>query len=102
MSTLHIVNKSPFGHGSLLSCINHCKSGDAVLLIEDGVYGALSGSVVEHAVTTCAPSVSIYVLEGDAQARGLAPEKLIGTVKPVGYDGFVDLVAESDRTQSWL
>ncbi len=102
MSTLHIVNKSPFGNGSLLSCINHCKPGDALLLIEDGVYGALAGSVVEHAVTTCAPSVSVYVLEGDARARGLASEKLLGTVTAVGYDGFVDLVAENDRTQSWL
>ena len=45
MSTLHTVNKSPFGNGTLLSCLNHCKPGDAVLLIEDGVYGALQGRV---------------------------------------------------------
>ncbi|RYH12230.1 sulfurtransferase complex subunit TusB [Tropicimonas sp. IMCC6043] len=102
MSTLHTVNKSPFGNGALLSCINHCKPGDAVLLIEDGVYGALAGSVVEHAVITCAPSVSIYVLEGDAEARGIGPAKRLPDVQSVGYDGFVDLVATHDRTQAWL
>lgn len=102
MSTLHTVNKSPFGNGALLSCLNHCKSGDAVLLIEDGVYGGLAGSTVSHAVSTSAVSVEIYVLEGDVQARGLEASKLIEGITPVGYDGFVDLVAKHDRTQAWL
>ncbi len=102
MSTLHTVNKSPFGNGALLSCLKHCNPGDAVLLIEDGVYGALSGSGVADAVRAGAESVSIFVLDGDAKARGLEPGKLLGEVGAVGYDGFVDLVAEHDRTQSWL
>ncbi len=44
MSTLHTVNKSPFATQALLSCLNHAKAGDAVLLIEDGVYGGLGGT----------------------------------------------------------
>ena len=101
MSTLHTINKSPFGNGALKSCIAHSKPGDGVLLVEDGVYGALSGTDVAESVQAAA-DVAFYVLDGDARARGLPAEKLLGSVKPVGYDGFVDLVAEHDRSQSWL
>ena len=102
MSTLHTVNKSPFATGSLASCLAHCKDGDAVLMIEDGVYGGLTGTSVADQVQQKSGSVAIYVLNGDAEARGLAAEKLAEGVKGVDYDGFVDLVAEHDRTQSWL
>ena len=43
MSTLHTVNKSPFATQALVSCLNHAKAGDTVLMIEDGVYGGLGG-----------------------------------------------------------
>jgi len=102
MSTLHTVNKSPFTTNALLSCINHTLSGDAILLIEDGVYGALAGSAVSEAVKARAGDISIYVLTEDAAARGLEAAKLLGEVTGVTYEGFVDLVAEHDRTQAWL
>ena len=102
MSTLHTVNKSPFATQTLLSCINHTLQGDAILLIEDGVYGALAGSTVAEAVKAKAGDVSIYVLTEDAAARGLPAGKLLGEVTGVTYQGFVDLVAQHDRTQAWL
>ena len=102
MSTLHTVNKSPFATGTLVSCLNHCQDGDAVLMIEDGVYGGLTGTSVAEQVQQKAGSVAIYVLSADADARGLAADKLAAGVKCVDYDGFVDLVADHDRTQSWL
>nr|AFI78396.1 intracellular sulfur oxidation protein DsrH [uncultured bacterium ws101A12] len=102
MSTLHTVNKSPFSTQTLLSCLNHCKDGDAVLMIEDGVYGALASSGLADAVRAKAGSVSLYVIVGDAEARGIAGGKLLSEVTGIGYDGFVDLVAEHDRTQAWL
>ena len=53
---LHTVNKSPFLHKALESCLRSAKDGSAVLLIEDGVYGALKGTeytpVVEGAMKT--------------------------------------------------
>ena len=102
MSTLHTVNKSPFATGTLTSCLNHCKDGDAVLMIEDGVYGGLTGTSVADHVRQMSASVAIYVLSPDADARGLAAERLLEGIKGVDYDGFVDLVAEHDRTQNWL
>ena len=102
MSTLHTVNKSPFGNGAFLSCLKHCKPGDAVLLIEDGVYGAIGGSAVADEVKASLGDVALFVLEGDAKARGIDAGKMLGEVTAVGYDGFVDLVTQHDRTQSWL
>ncbi|MDG2340132.1 MAG: sulfurtransferase complex subunit TusB [Paracoccaceae bacterium] len=102
MSTLHTVNKSPFATQSLLSCLNHAKDGDAVLMIEDGVYGALSGSGMSEMVQAKAANVVIYVMSPDADARGLSADKMLAEVKGVDYAGFVNLVTEHDRTQSWL
>lgn len=101
MSTLHTVNKSPFATNALLSCLMHCKDGDAVLMIEDGVYGALTGSGMAETVTGKAAAISIYALGGDLAARGLEG-KTLSEVGTVDYAGFVDLVAKHDRTQNWL
>ncbi len=102
MATLHTVNKSPFATQTLLSCLGHAQDGDAILMIEDGVYGGLAGTSLSDAVAARAGAVRIHVLAEDLAARGLDAGRLIEGVAPVGYDGFVDLVAETDRTQSWL
>lgn len=102
MATLHTVNKSPFATNSLQSCLNHAKDGDVILMIEDGVYGGTTGTLIADAVAARAGSVTIHVLEGDAAARGISPERLINSVTPVDYAGFVALAAETDRTQAWL
>lgn len=102
MSTLHTVNKSPFATQSLLSCLNHAKDGDAVLMIEDGVYGGAAGTGLADAVAAKAGAVSIYVLGGDLSARGIDTARLIEGVTTVDYAGFVALAAEHDRTQAWL
>ncbi len=102
MSTLHTVNKSPFASGSLQSALDHAKDGDAILMIEDGVYGAAAGTRVAEALGARKGAVSLYVLEGDIAARGISTRRLIEGVKPVDYAGFVGLAAEHDRTQAWL
>ncbi len=102
MSTLHTVNKSPFATQSLLSCINHVKDGDAILLIEDGVYGAAAGTGVSDAVAGKAGSVKFYVLGPDLEARGIPATRLLEGVEVVDYAGFVGLAAEHDRAQAWL
>lgn len=102
MSTLHTVNKSPFATQALLSCLNHAKPGDGVLLIEDGVYGGTGGTGLSEIVSELAKAVTLYVLAPDATARGIATERLIDGIEAVDYTGFVELVAKHDRTQAWL
>ncbi len=102
MSTLHTVNKSPFATTALVSCLGHCKDGDAVLLIEDGVYGGLSGSQMAPIVEEMGKKVTLYVLTPDLAARGVDASRLLEGIEGVDYSGFVELVAKHDRTQAWL
>ncbi len=100
MSILHTVNKSPFQKNDLSSCLSHANDADAVLLIEDGVYGAVSGTDAAKQISDCAASV--YVLGVDLAARGIGEDKVADGIKVVGYDGFVDLAAEHSAVNSWL
>ena len=98
---LHTVNKSPFDRNSLETCLKHAKKGAAVLLIEDGVYGALKGTTVSKKVEEALKKVSVYALYPDIEARGMQDRALDG-IKLIDYNGFVDLVAEHNTVQSWL
>ncbi len=102
MWILHTVNKSPFETNALASALSHAATNDAVLLIEDAVYGALKGTSASKAVEAKASQGKVFVLAPDLAARGLANGRLIDGVKPVDYAGFVDLVAEHKVTQAWL
>ncbi len=102
MPMLHTVNKSPFERNSLVTCINHTTPKSAILMIEDGVYGAMQRTVVAEKITTAGETISFYVLEPDLAARGMNEDKLIDGVKAIDYKGFVDLVTEFDKVQAWL
>jgi tRNA 2-thiouridine synthesizing protein B len=86
---LHVVNKSPFERVAFDSCLKHAQAGDSILMIEDAVVGAINGTK------------AVYVLGADLAARGLEGKAIEG-VQVVDYAGFVDLTANTDRTQSWL
>ncbi|MBL4805683.1 MAG: sulfurtransferase complex subunit TusB [Rhodobacteraceae bacterium] len=102
MATLHTVNKSPFQNQTLISCLGHTKAGDAVLMFEDGVYGATKGTALSDAVAGLGADVKLYALGPDLAARGIDAGRLADGITLIDYDGFVDLVAENDRTQNWL
>jgi tRNA 2-thiouridine synthesizing protein B len=98
---LHTVNKSPFTNNTLQSCLACAADGSAVLMIEDGVYGALNGSNVADKVKESMGKVTVYALGPDLKARGVA-DKVIDGIKVIDYAGFVDLACENDKVQSWL
>ena len=98
---LHIVNKSPSQTRSLESCLRMALPGSAVLLIEDGVYGATAGSSSEADVRAAVAKVRFFALRPDMEARGVTARALDG-VTLVDYGGFVDLVAEHGTPNSWL
>lgn len=101
MSTLHTVNKSPFSHTTLASCLDLCQPGDALLLIENGVYAALASSPqAEQLRQAHKDGVHLYALESDLSARGLTGPKL-EAIELIDYAGFVLLSVEQQRTQSW-
>ena len=98
---LHIVNKSPSERATLDSCLAHARPGHSVLLIEDAVYAASKGHVANAAIRTALGTVKVYVLAPDLEARARAGAVIEGVV-PVDYKGFVELVTQNPRVQSWL
>ena len=99
---LHTVNKSPFETTTLQSCLRHTRKGDAVLLLEDGVLGALKGTDASGDVLSRQAEVSFYVLGPDAEARGITKDRMMDGINVIDYEGFVDLVAEHNSNQAWL
>jgi tRNA 2-thiouridine synthesizing protein B len=102
MSILHTVNKSPFEKNSLDSCLRFAQEDSSVLLLEDGVYGALKGTTAEEQVKAAAGKLKVYVLGPDLKARGFTADRVVDGVNLVDYAGFVDLAAENDKVQAWL
>ena len=101
MSTLHTVNKSPFSHSALSSCLQACGADDSVLLLEDGVLGALTSSPCSDEINALINTgVKIYALCDDIKARGLT-DKVDARIHRTDYQGFVELSIEHRCIQSW-
>lgn len=88
--TLHIVSKSPYSSNALADCLDSFAKGDALLLIEDGVY-ALKGRIPE--------SGPVYCLRADADARGLAVPERVSAIDDAGW---VELCARHNPIVSWF
>ena len=100
--TLHTVNRSPFEHGALEACLARVRAGSAVLLIEDGVLGALGASPAAARLEACAAAeVELFALGPDLDARGIEPARLAPCVGVVDYAGFGQLVCRFARTVAW-
>ena len=98
MAMLHLVNKSPYDACSLNTASTIMKDGDQLLLIEDGVYGAMKNGKAASLLK----GLKVAVLGPDLAARGIPEDKLLEGIDVIDYAGFVDLVAANDRVQSWL
>lgn len=89
------------------NCLNLVMPGDAVILIEDGVYGATSGqSSALVSIKVCInelvkDDVIFFALQADCEARGLDLALLMPYFTLVDDISFVDLVARADKTLSW-
>ncbi len=101
MSTLHTINKSPYSNSSLASCIKICSKNDAILLLEDGVFGALiSAPESEQLQQLIHDGTRVFAISADVKARGLT-DKLLSSIELIDYNSFVQLTIEHRCVQSW-
>ena len=92
MSHLHTLNNR-----SLLSlCLRSVENGDSLLLIENGVYGAIQPHVAEIPA-----GVAVYALQNDLDARGLST-RTAENVEVITDTGFVRLCCEHDKVINWF
>jgi tRNA 2-thiouridine synthesizing protein B len=95
---LHLVNKSPYESNNLSTASSIMKGGDELLLIEDGVYGAVKAGKASAMLEGC----TVSVMGPDLAARGISEDKLADGINVIDYNGFVELVEKNDKVQSWL
>ena len=99
---LHTVNKSPFEKNSLETCLRLAEDNSSILLIEDGVYGALKNTSIESSVINAQKTNKFFVLGPDLKARGLDKSSQISNIEIIDYKEFVKLTVENDKIQNWL
>ncbi len=99
---IHTVNKSPFERNSFDSCLRLSLKGSPILLLEDGVYAATSGTSVSDKVAGATKDHPMFVMGPDLQARGISEDKILDGITVIDYGGFVDLVVEHGTVQSWV
>lgn len=98
---LHTVNKSAFTSSRLRDCLAAVKAGDAVLLLNEGVYGGARNSPCAREMEALAgQGCRFYSLKEDAEKREIAT-RLLDCVALIDYADFVDLAAHHQHTQSW-
>ncbi|WP_210395077.1 sulfurtransferase complex subunit TusB [Motiliproteus sediminis] len=95
---LHTVNRAPGSHAALQQCIQALSGPAALLLIEDGVYGATPAFTrLFHRLDG---TVHCYVLAADLQARGI--DALVdGRFQVIDDAAFVQLSLDCDKMVAW-
>ena len=97
MTCLHLVNRAASSSDALQRCLSLSLPGDVVLLIEDGVYGALPEV---FAILDRDPAVTVQALLADVEARGLQ-RRLANQIDVIDYAGFVELTEQNNPVVSW-
>jgi tRNA 2-thiouridine synthesizing protein B len=95
---LHTVNQSPFTSDTLAQCLLYCGDDDAVLLLENGVYGAMTS----HALAAQLARKTCYVIASDLQARGLLEQDRQAHIELIDVHQFVELTTQYNLVQSWF
>lgn len=98
-TVLHIVNRSQRELESCQRLVEIVSATDAVLLIENAVYHAVSTPANMQMMNRI--PASVYVLGPDLEARGLTAESIMDNITEVDYEGFADLSAEYGVSVSW-
>lgn len=99
MTTLHTINKAPSETSLWQSCLSAILPGDALLMIENGVYAATQADIVTPLQKM--DDVSIYLLSADINARGLQ-DKTGSQAIIIDDLQFVALSCQHSKVVSWF
>jgi tRNA 2-thiouridine synthesizing protein B len=101
MTTLHLISKSPAESRALERCLLRAAREDAILLTENGVYGAQRGSPALALLDSGFETGRLFVLGDDLRTRGLHPSGIIESFTIIDYADFVELAVRFPRSVSW-
>lgn len=94
---LHTLMHSPW-YSDLDTLLLLLAAEDDLLLLQDGVLGALEGSNALSRLLTS--PATLWVLTEDVIARGLAGQ-ISARIRPVDYTGFVALTEKHQQQMTW-
>jgi len=97
---LHFITKSPFNDTSLQVCLEMCRKGDCVVLLEDAVYAIVSGTEIVNQLSRYSETVTIYAMTADVKARGLS-DQVVSDIALINYEMLVELTVSHHPIQSW-
>ena len=94
MSTLYCLSHAPGADPFQIRLLSLVKEGDAILLIEDGVYAVMPGKTPLHEALTQIQDkgIALYISAPDIEARGVST-----THSTVDYAGMIDLMTQYER-----
>ena len=96
--TLHVLNKASVALWR--DCCAAIANGDALLLIEDGVFSATQGHVNQHFLQSLQCSPRLYVLAEDLAVRGISA-RIAADFSSISYRDFVELSLEHAKVVNW-
>ncbi len=94
---LHSLNSAP-DTAAFFDCARMTCTGDALILLGDGVYAALQNTAACARILDT--GVELYVLEADASAAGIL-QRLDKRTTVVCFDGFAALSEKFTKQQAW-
>lgn len=93
---LHTLNAAP-GSSAWQDCLRHLQREDVLLLLGDGVYGAIAQT--EACQSLEATGTELYALQGDVDAAGIGQR--LGSVTICDMAGFVKLSERCAKQMAW-
>lgn len=102
MTTLHTVNKHSLSSDLLASCLRVARTGDCLLLIEDGVYNVRLLAETAIALGCDLAHLQCCVLRDDLNARGFSESALPSFITAVDHAGFVALACAHRQSVHWF
>ena len=97
---LHIVSCSPEQTPIFDAAFKLATADDAILLVGNAVYAAAKQNLNQPALSQ--NPCPIYVLQDDAISRGVTAAGANQDVTFIGYEQWIDLVAEQQQSVSWF
>ena len=101
LMTLHTWNKADSRLANFRLCLAVRREGDALLLIEDGVYVLCKPLSELFADGQVPPDLQVFALADDLAARGIS-DRIPPLVTVIDYRQFVALTLHHERVVSWI
>lgn len=74
-----------------------------LVLIQDGVIGiSMKGKIPKQMEELLNLDVTLFAMNSDIKARGIAPESVHNKIRSIEYDDLIDVIDTTPKVISWM